>query len=178
MRHFLCIILAVSALTLWTGCKDREEPEIPAVPAPAPPIIPPEIEDDEPPKDPGEVGGRFETISQAELAAIASAQVWLKLVDKGLFDDSWDAAADNFKRAVPKESWQRALGAVRTPLGRAVERHLKSQQYDASPPGAAEGQYVVIEYDSSFENKDKAIETVTPTRDADGQWRVAGYFIK
>jgi ribosomal protein S17E len=41
-----------------------------------------------------------------------------------------------------------------------------------------DGKYVVIKYDTSFENKKSAVETVTPMLDKDGKWRVAGYFIK
>ncbi len=47
-----------------------------------------------------------------------------------------------------------------------------------SLPGAPDGQYVVIQYESSFEHKKSAIETVTPSQGADGHWRVSGYFIK
>ena len=35
-----------------------------------------------------------------------------------------------------------------------------------------------IQYDSVFENKDSAVETVTPMLDPDGTWRVSGYFIR
>ena len=45
-------------------------------------------------------------------------------------------------------------------------------------PGAPDGEYVVIQYESSFEHKQSAIETVTPMLDTDGKWRVSGYFIK
>jgi len=37
---------------------------------------------------------------------------------------------------------------------------------------------VVIQFDSSFEHKQTAVETVTPMLDTDGKWRVSGYFIK
>jgi hypothetical protein len=59
-----------------------------------------------------------------------------------------------------------------------VSRTLKSRQYAASLPGAPDGKYVVIQYDSVFENKKGAVETVTPMLDPDGTWRVSGYFIK
>jgi len=36
---------------------------------------------------------------------------------------------------------------------------------------------VVIQYETAFENR-TAIETVTPVKEKDGTWRVAGYFIK
>jgi hypothetical protein len=37
---------------------------------------------------------------------------------------------------------------------------------------------VVLQYQTSFANKKDAVETVTPMRDKDGQWRVSGYYIK
>ena len=43
---------------------------------------------------------------------------------------------------------------------------------------AAQGEYVVIEFASRFENRPLAVETVTPMRDKDGAWRVSGYFIR
>jgi hypothetical protein len=68
--------------------------------------------------------------------------------------------------------------AVRAPLGKLVSRKLKSRQYAESLPGAPDGKYVVIQYDTVFENKKSAVETVTPMQDADGAWRVSGYYIK
>jgi hypothetical protein len=47
-----------------------------------------------------------------------------------------------------------------------------------SLPGAPDGEYVVIQYRTSFENKNDAIETVTPMKDTDGTWRVSGYYVK
>lgn len=41
-----------------------------------------------------------------------------------------------------------------------------------------EGRYVVIQYDTTFENKKSAVETITPMMDSDGRSRVAGYYIK
>jgi hypothetical protein len=45
-------------------------------------------------------------------------------------------------------------------------------------PGAPAGQYVVMQFDSSFANKHSAVETVTFMLEEGGQWRAAGYFIK
>jgi hypothetical protein len=47
-----------------------------------------------------------------------------------------------------------------------------------SLPGAPDGEYVVIQFKTAFENKKFAIETVTPMLDGDGKWRVSGYFIR
>jgi hypothetical protein len=115
---------------------------------------------------------------KAEEAATARAEAWLALVDQGKYAESWDAAAALFKASLTKENWTQALTAARSPLGKLVSRTLKSRQYAASLPGAPDGKYVVIQYDSVFENKKGAVETVTPMLDPDGTWRVSGYFIK
>jgi hypothetical protein len=59
-----------------------------------------------------------------------------------------------------------------------LSRKLKSAKYTTTLPGAPDGEYVVIQFDSSFEHKQSAVETITPMLDKDGKWRVSGYFIK
>ena len=116
--------------------------------------------------------------SKLEEAASARAEAWLALVDQGNYGQSWDEAAALFKGAVPKAKWEEQVRVVRTPLGKLVSRKLKSRQYAESLPGAPDGKYVVIQYDTVFANKKSAVETITPMQDADGAWRVSGYYIK
>ena len=113
-----------------------------------------------------------------EAAALAAAKTWLELIDHGKYGESWEAAAAYFKGAVTKEYWEQTLAAVRKPLGAVVSRELESKTYAQSLPGAPDGEYVVIQFNTSFGKKKSAIETVTPMLDTDGNWRVAGYFIK
>jgi len=113
-----------------------------------------------------------------EEEAQKSAEQWLALVDAGKFAESWKTAAGYFQAAVSQEQWEHSLGAVRKPLGDLVSRKLKSAKYAKSLPGAPDGEYVVLQFDTSFANKKTAIETVTPMLDKDGQWKVSGYFIK
>lgn len=110
--------------------------------------------------------------------AQAAAESWLALVDQTKYAESWDQASTTFKGAVAKEKWQEMVKSVRSPLGDVVSRKLKSAEYTTSLPGAPDGEYVVIQYDTSFANKKSAIETITPMLDKDGQWRVTGYFIR
>jgi len=112
-----------------------------------------------------------------ELAA-KSAHEWLALVDEGKYSESWDESAQLFKAAVTKEQWKDSLNGARKPLGGLVSRTLKSKTHATALPGAPDGEYVVIQYTSSFENKKSAIETVTPMLDKDGKWRVSGYYIR
>jgi hypothetical protein len=113
-----------------------------------------------------------------EALAQQSSDVWLALVDSGKYADSWQEAAQLFRAAVSKDQWQSAMRASREPLGKMLSRKLKSATYSKTLPGAPDGEYVVIQYDSRFEHKQAAVETVTPMLDKDGKWRVSGYYIK
>jgi hypothetical protein len=113
----------------------------------------------------------------AENQAVRAAKTWLALVDAGAYGQSWEKAAAYFKVAVQKTQWNQTATAVRGPLGAVVSRSLKSATYVTSLPGAPDGEYVVIQFSSSFQNKAAATETVTPMLDKNGQWRVSGYYI-
>ena len=113
-----------------------------------------------------------------EEQAQAAANAWLALVDAGKYQESWEGAASFFKGAVPQEKWQQQMQTFRQPLGKATSRKLKSAKYTKTLPGAPDGEYVVIQYQTSFAKKKSAVETVTPMLDKDGKWRVSGYYIK
>jgi hypothetical protein len=115
--------------------------------------------------------------SKEELAVSAS-QAWLALVDAGKYQESWQQAADKFKNIVEQNQWESSMVAFRKPLGNVLSRNLMFKKYTHTLPGAPDGEYVVIQYKTSFENKASAVETVTPMLDSDGKWRVSGYYIK
>jgi Protein of unknown function (DUF4019) len=116
--------------------------------------------------------------SQAEEAAQKSAEQWLALVDAGNFAESWKTAAGYFQTAISQDKWEQTITAVRGPLGDVVTRKLKSTHYAQSLPDAPAGEYVVLQFDTSFANKKDTVETITPKLDPDGKWKVSGYFIK
>ncbi|SRR6266496_3020805 len=117
-------------------------------------------------------------LPKPEQLAQQSSDTWLALVDIGKYADSWQEAAQLFRTAVSKEQWQSAMRASREPLGKMLSRKVTSATYSKTLPGAPDGEYVVIRYDSRFEHKQSAVETVTPMLDKDGKWRVSGYYIK
>jgi Protein of unknown function (DUF4019) len=124
------------------------------------------------------IGSAVQAQQKAEQLAQQSSDAWLVLVDSGKYADSWQEASQLFKAAVTKEQWQSALRGSRDPLGKMLSRKLKSATYTKTLPGAPDGEYVVIQYESSFEHKQSAVETVSPMLDKDGKWRVSGYYIK
>ncbi|MDQ3748894.1 MAG: DUF4019 domain-containing protein, partial [Acidobacteriota bacterium] len=114
----------------------------------------------------------------AEQSAVTAAEHWLALIDNDDADESWNQAASLFKTAVTSEQWKSSLDAAQAPLGKVVSRKLKSKQYAKELPGAPDGEYVVIEYETFFEKKKNGTETIVPMKDTDGEWRISGYFVK
>ncbi len=120
----------------------------------------------------------FASKNSAVEAAKSAATDWLGLVDAQDAKASWQQASSAFKSAVTAAQWSQALGSVRRPLGALKQRESKAAEYRTSLPGAPDGKYVLLQYQSTFENKASAVETVTVVMDPDGSWRVVGYFIK
>jgi hypothetical protein len=116
--------------------------------------------------------------SDAVPKAQASAKAWLAMTDSGKYAESWNGASTLFKTAITKADWEKAAGKARSPLGALKSRTLKSATFARTLPGAPDGEYVVIQYATAFENKASATETITPMLDKDGSWRVSGYYIK
>jgi len=109
---------------------------------------------------------------------VAAAEAWLTFVDRGEFDKSWENSATLFRNAVTQEQWRQKISAVRGPLGKRVWRKVILTKYETALPGAPDGQYVIVQFKTVFENKANSVETVTPMKDPDGEWRVSGYLIK
>lgn len=113
-----------------------------------------------------------------EKAAVASAVKWLHLVDQGEYAQSWKDSGTFFREHVSEQKWEQAAQGVRSPLGKLISRHLKMDEFKTTLPGAPNGQYVLMQFDTSFANKKSAVETVTTMLDKDGRWGVIGYFIR
>ena len=119
-------------------------------------------------------GQNGEAIEAAEEATLA----WLGLVDSGQYAQSWDESSSLFHKALPSEGWVATLDSARGSFGAALSRDKSSATYATELPGAPDGEYVVFQFNTSFENKASAVETVTAMKDTDRAWHVSGYFIR
>jgi enamine deaminase RidA (YjgF/YER057c/UK114 family) len=135
------------------------------------PVLPPP-----PPSAPAVAAARDEAAKKA----IAAAETWLALVDRGQYDESFNAAACYLRNVYGKDDFVKALDGARTPLGKIKSRQVKAMEYCTTLPDrrAPTSQYVLIHCDSSFANKKAAVETITAMLDKDGRWRVWGYYVK
>jgi hypothetical protein len=63
-------------------------------------------------------------------------------------------------------------------LGATADRNLKGARYSLSLPGVVDGEYVVMDFDCTFDNGKSGTETVIVTYDPDGSWRTLSYQIR
>ena len=110
-------------------------------------------------------------------AGSIAAKEWLKIVDVGEYVESWQKSDAFFKSQLTQTEWSVALTGVRTPLGQVKSRsELGAKEY-SSLPGVPGGEYLVIQFQTEFQNKKSATETLTLSKSS-GDWLPVGYFIK
>lgn len=107
-----------------------------------------------------------------------TARAWLADTDRGDAAQSWKNAGKRFREAITVDRWAESLKQVRPPLGALSQRGLLATQFRRSIPGAADGDYAIVVFRTTFAKKMDARETLTLEREPDGVWRVIGYFIR
>jgi hypothetical protein len=106
------------------------------------------------------------------------AREWLALTDADDGQASWKASGRQFRDAISQERWAASLAKARVPFGALLQRTLQSVQFLREIPGQPDGDYALLKFRTAFANKAVAEESVTLDREADGAWRVVGYFIR
>ena len=106
-----------------------------------------------------------------------SAEAWVRLIDSAKYADSWREASAYFRSRIPEKQWVIMVHGVRAPLGVLLSRKQRSVALTTTLPGAPDGNYAVIVFDTSFQNKASAMEQLTVMADGE-KWCVAGYFIR
>lgn len=113
-----------------------------------------------------------------QTAAVTAAQKWLAGIDAGHYAESWTDASESFQGAITQDKWVAAMKSVRGPLGKMQIRTVDSAVTETEMPGAPDGKYVVMQFETAFVKKNSAMETVTFVLEKDGQWKASGYYIK
>jgi hypothetical protein len=106
-----------------------------------------------------------------------AARLWLEGLDAGRTAESHARAAPVFRAALTAGEWDDAVRAVRTPLGACLRRRVRSSRLVGEIGGRSSVPHALFHFDTDFEHRVMAAETVTAVRGADGRWRVVGYFI-
>jgi len=113
-----------------------------------------------------------------QTATVIAAQKWLAGIDVDNYAQSWTDASEFFRNALTQDKWVQAMESVRSPLGKLEIRTVDSAVTETTLPGAPDGRYVVMQFETAFASKRSATETVTFVLEKDDQWRASGYYIK
>ena len=107
--------------------------------------------------------------------ASTAGQKWLSLLDDLKYEESWNQAGSMFRAQVGQQQWIGALKQSRQPLGSLVSRTASRVQLTTSLRGAPDGEYAIIHFTTSLQNK-SITERLTVVKE-DGRWQLAAYAI-
>lgn len=111
------------------------------------------------------------------LEGYQAAKKYLLTVDRCCYQECWIRCDKLLQLSVKQADWESDLKTARDRLGKLSKRELKSQQLVWDPVGLPKGQYLQIEFSSSFEKKGALTERLTMKRDIDDSWKVLMYQI-
>ena len=114
---------------------------------------------------------------EREDAAREAVSSWLTLVDDGDYPASWREAAGPIKAQIAQDKWTKFVAEVRAAQGAVRTRRLSTVTPSLNPRGALRGEYFTFVFQTEFEKKADAAETVMVMLD-DGVWRVSSYVIR
>jgi hypothetical protein len=109
--------------------------------------------------------------------ALAVTMEFLHLIDAEMYAESWQSAATLMKERVTQQEWVETLTKTRARSGALIERLEKNASYSTTAKDSPDGEYIMLTFDSKYQNTKSVSEYVTVMLEGD-RWRVAGYFIK
>lgn len=115
---------------------------------------------------------------EGDLQAVTAVTPWLELLDKEQYDESWRLTVDYFKGTITASRWNELMRGYRLPLGKTLSRSMKCVRRKTTLPGVPDANYVVIKFNTDFERKKKAVETIVAIAGQNGQLSVAGYYVE
>ncbi len=119
------------------------------------------------------------TLAERKAIAPAVAEKWLALVDNGNYKASWNGLVPLLRRHYERKNWVRSMEVTLPPLGAVKSRNVRVVEHHTQLPGGPPRDYLIFRYDTEFENRKAAEETLTlmylPLA---AKWQIAGYFVK
>ncbi len=120
------------------------------------------------------LAGCGESNPEAERAAVAATVPILERLDAGDYEAVRAIASPFLKEQVSRDEWLAQVQALRDPLGAHESRAVGTTTYVSNPWGAPEGEYVIVSYDSHWQNG-SIHENLSMQRQPNGTWALAGY---
>lgn len=114
----------------------------------------------------------------AEALAARVSGSWLTNVNKEDYASAWRSASDYFRGTITLQRWLEEMQGYRKPLGQCLDRSKPSFRHEKELDSVPDGKYIIVEYESRFEKKKKATETIVTNAGLDGHLEIYGYRVK
>jgi len=105
---------------------------------------------------------------------LAAAKDWTTMIDGGQYEQSYNASSDTLRQKIDQNKWSVLLKTFRDSWGPVVTRKETNHVFRPNGFEGADGQFLVITYDTSFQKVGDLMEVVV-MRWEGGQWKGAGY---
>jgi Protein of unknown function (DUF4019) len=162
-------VVLILATSMWFALATAQ----PAPPA-ATSAVPPAVQSGAPPT----AADPVQPTMRDDKETIVASEKWLALLDGGKAGAAWDASSAQLQQQVTRKEWIAGISDVRKRFGKFSSRKAEKFARSHSLPGAPEGDYSIIEFESTYANGKKAQEQVIWTLETGDIWRVSGYFIR
>lgn len=115
--------------------------------------------------------------AEDEAAVAAQTRKALTLLDAGEHGKAWDHAAKPFQDLTPRLAFIAGIKSMRGLVGDVKTRSFRAVGFTKELQHAPPGQYAAVFFETTFTNA-SAVEEKVIFFNQNGQWRLAGYFLK
>ena len=109
---------------------------------------------------------------------IEASTKWLALLDSGKTGAAWGVSSPHLKSVVTRKNWIDGITSARKPFCDFVKRTPIKFARSHSMPGAPDGDYSILEFDTEFANGKRASEHIIWMLGEREVWSVSGYYIR
>lgn len=117
------------------------------------------------------------TVAEGQ-AAQEAADAWLVPVDSMDYRTSYQQASPLLQEQTSETQWVQTLRTTFGAMGSFISRAPQGREFRTALPGAPEGEYVIVTYNSRYTQAEDAVETVVMAKSATGEWQTAGYDVR
>jgi hypothetical protein len=106
------------------------------------------------------------------------ARGYLEFLDQNNFEEAWEEMSDLFRSLNNKTHWQNQQQVIRSIYGPLSFRQLLRFSYRQSYSLSPDGEYVIVQYKSGYQNRTDTVETVVFDCRNDPECSIREYIIK
>ena len=111
-----------------------------------------------------------------------SARAWLALIDNEKYADGWQQASPLLQKKTSQQEWVKTVAELRKPLGTANARYIATANSAKSLSGFPDGDYVILQFYTTFSGKGLALEAITLAKSNDTtdseDWKIVEYSMR